>query len=500
MHIEEPATHNFIEVDFQPQQLAPLQTLLKSNQSCQLLLRQVTQIIDANPASELATTLQAIAEKLRQFLDTQQVVIYSIHGNDSTIDPNSLISSPNLNHTNSNHSIAVPIFTRNFSMSGTSTLERVLWGMLIANGSHMLSCEQQECSILKLIAREISVAIQQAQLLTKLQAETEARNRIETQANQYLQQIDHQSLYIEQIQRQLLSKEKIATLGELIVDLVKEIQDPVEFIFNTLYSASQYAEDLIQLLEHYEHYYPTPPATLPTFLQSLDTNFIKTDFIKLLWSLRAGSEQLQKKVSALHNFSDDSRQIKKINLNHTISGAIAILEHRLKQQQNRPGIEIVKEFGDIPLVECLPSEINQVFISLLTNAIEALEERMNYDSSFMPKIWVSTEILSSHLSLLSNTSVLSNKQKQKVLIHIYDNGTGILPHIQRRMFEPFFTTKPIAKSMGLGLAISKQIIEQNHRGKLRCNSQLGHGAEFVIEICTSGRHNADIKKHANFSI
>lgn len=495
MHIEKPATYNLIDVDFQPQQLPPFQTLLSSNQSCQLL-NQVSQIIDTNPASELATSLQAIAEKLRQFLDTQQIVIYSIRGNDSTVAPNSLISSPNLNHTNSNHSIAVPIFTHNFSISGASTKERVLWGILIANGYSLLSCEQQECSILKLIAREISVAIQQAQLLTKLQAETEARNRVETQANQYLQQIDHQSLYIEQIQQQLLSKEKIATLGELIVDLVKEIQDPVEFIFNTLYSASQYAEDLIQLLEHYEHYYPTPPATLPTFLQSLDTNFIKTDFIKLLWSLRAGSEQLQKTVSALHNFSDDDSLFKKINLNHTISGAIAILQHRLKQQQNRPGIEVVKEFGNIPLVECLPSEINQVFISLLTNAIEALEERMNYDNSFIPKIWISTEIVRSHLSLLNNTPAPSRTQKQKVLIHIYDNGTGILPHIQRRMFEPFFTTKPIRKSMGLGLAISKQIIEQNHRGKLRCNSQLGHGTEFVIEICTFDRHNADIKKHA----
>lgn len=356
-------------------------------------------------------------------------------------------------------------------------------------------CTQLECSILKLIAREISVAIQQAQLLTLLQAETAARNRIEASSNQYLQQTKHQSLHIEQIQQQLLSKEKIATLGELIVENVKEIRDPVEFIFNTLYSANQYAEDLIQLLEHYEHYYPTPPTPLPTFLQSKDTNFIKTDFIKLIWSLLASSEQLQTTVSALHNFSDDDSQIKKINLNHTLNGAIAILQHRLKQQQNRPGIEVVKEFGDIPLVECLPSEINQVFISLLTNAIEALEERMNYDNSFMPKIWISTEIARCHLSLLNNTSAPSSKPKQKVLIHIYDNGTGILPHIQRRMFEPFFTTKPIAKSMGLGLAISKQIIEQNHRGKLRCNSQLGHGTEFVIEICTSGRHNADIKKH-----
>lgn len=296
MHIEKPATHNFIEVDFQPQQLLPLQTLLNSNQSCQLLLNQVSQIININPASELATTLQAIAEKLRQFLDTQQVVIFSIHGNGSTVAANSLISSPNLNHTDSNHSIAVTIFTVKFS----------------------------------------------------------------------------------------------------------------------------------------------------------------------------------------------------------ISGAIAILQHRLKQQQNRPGIEVVKEFGDIPLVECLASKINQVFISLLTNAIEALEEQTNYGNSFMPKIWISTEIVRSHLSLLSTTFALYGTQKQKVLIHIYDNGMGILPHIQRRMFEPFFTTKPIRKSMGLGLAISKQIIEQNHRGKIRCNCQLGHGTEFVIEIYTYGRHKADIKKHANF--
>lgn len=499
MHIEEPATRNFLEVDFQPHQSPPLPTLLNSKQSCEVLLKQISQIIDTNPASELVATLQAIAEKLRQFLDTQQVVIYCLHGNDSTVAPDSLICSLNSNYTDSNNSIAVPIFTRNFSISGASTTERVLWGILIANGCNILTCPQSVCSTLKLIAREISVAIQQAQLLTKLQTETEAHYCLEAQVSKYTQQIYHQSLHIEQIQQQLLSKEKIATLGKLIVNLVKEIHNPVEFIFNTIHSTNQYAENLIQLLEHYERYYPTPTVALPVNLQPLDINFIKTDFIKLLWSLRAGSEQLQQTVSALHNFSNDSVQIKKTNLNHSLNGAIAILQHRLKQQ-NRPAIEIVKEFGDIPLVECLPSEINQVFISLLTNAIESLEERMNYDNSFIPKIWINTETVLSHLSLLSNTHEPHSRQNQKVLIHIYDNGTGILPHIQRRMFEPFFTTKPTCKGIaqGLGLAISKQIVEQNHRGKLRCNSQLGHGAEFLIEICTLSRYHTNAKKHASF--
>ncbi len=479
--------------------MAPLQLTVQQYQAREALLKQITQIIDINQASELETTLQTIAFELRQFLDTVRVVICSINSNDSK-SGDFLISSTDPNYKDSNDlTIAVPIFTRNLDLQGAS-IKRV-WGMLIAHCS-VSTYSQSEITTLKLVAREIGIAIGTAQLLTKLQTEASTRQAVETQANNHIQQIEqeieHQSLYIAQIQQQLLSKEKIATLGELIVDLVKEIHNPVEFIFNTLVEANQYAEDLVQLLEYYQHYYSTPPLTIPSHLQSLDINFIKTDFIKLLWSLRSGSERLQQTVRALYNFTLDSGKIKKINLNHALSGAITILQHRLKQQDNRPPIEVIKEFGDIPLVECLPGELNQVFISLLINAIEALEERMNYDYSFIPKIWISTEIVRSHLSLISDINVPTDKQKQKVLIHIYDNGRGILPHIQRQMFEPFFTTKPTGKGIGLGLAISKQIIEQNHRGKLRCNSQLGHGTEFVIEISTLSRHYTDIKKHASF--
>lgn len=477
--------------------MAPLQLTVQQYQAREALLKQITQIIDRNQPSELETTLQNIAFELRQFLDTVRVVICSID-NDSKGD--FLISSTDPNYFDSNDlTIAVPIFTRNLDLQGAST--KRVWGMLIAHCS-VPTYSQSEITTLKLVAREIGIAISTAQLLTKLQTETSTRQAVETQANNRIQQIEEQieqqSLYIAQIQQQLLSKEKIATLGELIVDLVKEIHNPVEFIFNTLLEANQYAENLVQLLEYYQHYYPTPPLTIPSHLQSLDINFIKTDLIKLLWSLRSGSERLQQTVRALYNFTQDSGKIKKINLNHALLGAITILQHRLKQQDNRPPIEVVKEFGDIPLVECLPSELNQVFISLLINAIEALEERINYDYSFIPKIWISTEIVRSHLSLISDINVPADKQKQKVLIHIYDNGRGILPHIQRRMFEPFFTTKPTGKGIGLGLAISKQIIEQNHRGKLRCNSQLGHGTEFVIEISMLNRHYTDIKKHASF--
>jgi two-component system, NtrC family, sensor kinase len=493
MHIEQPITRNFLEVDSQPEQLPSVQQYPTRD----VFLYQVTQIIDNSQASDLVTTLQAIALELHQFLDTQQVVIYSLQNDSPLIPSGSFISSVDISHTYSHCSIAVPIFVRNLNLDAASTGARILWGILIANACDTLASTQQECTILKLVAREISVAIQQAQLITKLNTEINTRHCLETQAEQYIETIDNQNLHIEQLQQQLLAKEKIATLGELIIDLAKEIHNPVSFIFNAVYSASQHAEDLIQLLEYYECHQPTPPVALPN-LQTLDINSLKTDFIKQLWSLRASSEQLYQKVYALHNFTDNDGQIKKIDLNHALNGAVTILQHRLKPQQNRPPIEVIKKFSDIPLVQCLPSEINQAFISLLINAIEALEVRMNYDDSFIPKIWISTEIMYSHLSLLSNTYEPHNKQKQKVLIRIYDNGKGILPHIQRHMFEPFFTTKPTGKGIGLGLAISKQIIEKNHRGKLRCNSQLGRGTEFIIEMCTISKHYSDIKKHANF--
>ncbi len=376
-----------------------------------------------------------------------------------------------------------------------------LWGLLIAHECG--SCRQWqkwEIESLKQLSMQMAIAIKQCQLFEKVQKEVASRQfaEIETEKLQQLEITQHELKYT---QEQLLQSEKMANLGQLVAEIANEINNPVNFIHTTLHPASQHAENLIELVELYQHYYPTPRTAIASQLQHLDFDSIKTDFLKLLWSMQAGSEHIKEIVFALRNFSHfDDGQMKKANLHEGLDSVLRILQHRLKEQSDRPGIQVIKEFGDLVLVECYPGELNQVFMNILTNAIDALEERMKQDNSFTPKIWIRTELVSSHLSLVSsNKPHLIDKgpsKRHKVVIHISDNGKGILPHIQRRIFEPFFTTKPVGKAKGLGLSISQQIIVDKHQGKLRCNSQLGQGTEFVIEMNTKATSYADIRKHA----
>ncbi|MEH1767041.1 MAG: PAS domain-containing sensor histidine kinase [Nostoc sp.] len=346
-------------------------------------------------------------------------------------------------------------------------------------------------------------ATQQYQFFEQLQREIVQRQSIEDQVREKSQQLETTLEELKYTQRQLLQNQKMANLGQLVADMANEINNPVSFIYGNLHPASQYAEDLIKIIELYQHHYPTPTPVIALHLQRLDLGFVKTDFLKLLWSMRAGSERVKEIVFALQNFStSDEGQMKKVDLHQGFDSVLRILQHRLKEKPDRAGIQVIKTFGELPLIECYPGELNQVFMNILTNAIDALEERMKHDNSFTPKILIHTEIVSSHLSLVnSNEHWVNNNQqdkKHKAIIRIFDNGKGILPHIQRHIFEPFFTTKPVGKGQGLGLSISRQIIVEKHQGKLKCNSQLGQGTELVIEINTTARHYAVMRKHASF--
>ncbi|MCC5599188.1 sensor histidine kinase [Nostoc favosum] len=339
-------------------------------------------------------------------------------------------------------------------------------------------------------------ATQQYQLFEQLQS-------TEDQVREKSQQLETTLEELKYTQKQLLQNQKMANLGQLVADMTNEINNPVSFIYGNLHPASQYAEDLIRIIELYQHHYPTPTPVIALQLQRLDLGFVKKDFLKLLWSMRAGSERVKEIVFALRNFStSDEGQIKKVDLHKGLDSVLRILQHRLKEKPDRARIEVIKNFGELPLIECYPGDLNQVFMNILTNAIDALEERMKHDHSFTPNIFIHTEIISSHLSLVNSNELWVNDKlvgkKHKVIISIYDNGKGILPHIQRQIFEPFFTTKPVGKSQGLGLSISRQIIVEKHQGKLKCNSQLGQGTELVIEMNTTARHYTAIRKHASF--
>ncbi|MEH2137276.1 PAS domain-containing sensor histidine kinase [Nostoc sp.] len=353
------------------------------------------------------------------------------------------------------------------------------------------------------ISHDKAMSTQQYQLFEQLQKEITQRQSIEDQVKEKSQQLETTFEELKYTQRQLLQNQKMANLGQLVADMANEINNPVSFIYGNLHPASQYAEDLIRIIELYQHYYPTPTPVIALHLQRLDLGFVKTDFLKLLWSMRAGSECVKEIVFALRNFStSDEGQMKKVDLHEGLDSVLRILQHRLKEKPDRARIEVIKDFGELPLIECYPGDLNQVFMNILTNAIDALEERMKYDYSFTPKIFIHTEILKSHLSLVNSHELWVNdkhkEKKHRVIIYISDNGKGILPQIQRQIFEPFFTTKPVGKGKGLGLSISREIIVERHQGKLKCNSQLGQGTELVIEMNTTARHYAAIRQHASF--
>ncbi|MEH2310859.1 MAG: PAS domain-containing protein [Nostoc sp.] len=353
------------------------------------------------------------------------------------------------------------------------------------------------------ISQDKAIATQQYQLFEQLQREIVQRQSTEDQVREKSQQLETTLEELKYTQKQLLQNQKMANLGQLVADMANEINNPVSFIYGNLHPASQYAEDLIRVIELYQHYYPTPTPVIALHLQRLDLGFVKTDFLKLLWSMRAGSERVKEIVFALRNFStSDEGQMKKVDLHEGLDSVLRILQHRLKEQPDRPRIEVIKNFGELPLIECYPGDLNQVFMNILTNAIDALEERIKHDYPFIPTLFIHTEIISSHLSLVNSNELWGHDnilgKKHKVIIRISDNGKGILPHIQRQIFEPFFTTKPIGKGKGLGLSISREIIVEKHQGKLKCNSQLGQGTELVIEMNTTARHYAVIRKHASF--
>ncbi|MEH2395937.1 PAS domain-containing protein [Nostoc sp.] len=353
------------------------------------------------------------------------------------------------------------------------------------------------------ISQDKAIATQQYQLFEQLQREIVQRQSTEDQVREKSQQLETTLEELKYTQKQLLQNQKMANLGQLVADMANEINNPVSFIYGNLHPASQYAQDLIRVIELYQHHYPTPTPVIALHLQRLDLDFVKTDFLKLLWSMRAGSERVKEIVFALRNFStSDEGQMKKVDLHEGLDSVLRILQHRLKEQPDRPRIEVIKNFGELPLIECYPGDLNQVFMNILTNAIDALEERMKHDYSFIPNIFIHTEIISSHLSLVNSNELWVNdkllEKKHKVLIRIYDNGKGILPHIQKQIFEPFFTTKLVGKCKGLGLSISREIIVEKHQGKLKCNSQLGQGTELVIEMNATARHYAAIRKHASF--
>lgn len=341
----------------------------------------------------------------------------------------------------------------------------------------------QQIKTLKQVCSLIGIALQKKHLTQHREnaiATLQLTQVREKELQTHLEQLQRE---LEQYKQKLIQTEQFALLGHLIQELVSEIHNPIAFLYSTLTPVSQNAEDLIRLLELYQHHNRLSPDLIAAnHLPNLDPDFLKTELLKQLWSMRAGSDRLQTTTKALQEFTTPPHgKVCKYDLHTGINSCLTILQHRLKANNQRPGIQIIKDFAELPQVECYPSEINQVFIHLLHNAIDAIEDRVQSDYSFAPTIRIRTAIHRSHLSLVPSPSSDRQSVKQKITVTIADNGNGILPHIQRRIFEPFFTTKANTQIRGLGLTICKHIIDK-HIGKIRCTSQFGQGTEFLIEL------------------
>ncbi len=265
-------------------------------------------------------------------------------------------------------------------------------------------------------------------------------------------------------QTQLIQSEKMSSLGQMVAGVAHEINNPVNFIHGNVTPASQYAQDVLNLLELYQQHYPNPPLYIQEEIEAVDLEFLKQDFIKILDSMKQGTQRIREIVLSLRNFSRlDEAEFKAVDIHEGIDSTLMILQNRLKAKPNFPEIKIVKNYAPLPPIDCFPSQLNQVLMNILANAIDALESQKSLTT---PQIQIHTKLL----------------EDNRVAIHLSDNGSGIPLQIQSKLFDPFFTTKEVGKGTGLGLSISYQIVVNKHGGNLSCKSIPGEGTEFRIEI------------------
>lgn len=411
-----------------------------------------------------------VAESLAQGWTPIREIVPAMSTTDYAYADDYLQQIQGRNFANAKSIVIKDIYSANYSICHIALLELMearayiivpifqgekLWGLLAAyQNIKPRDWQEDELDLLIQISSQLGVGLQQAELLEQTQRQKE-------ELAQTLKELQN-------TQSQLIQSEKMAGLGQLVAGVAHEINNPISFIYGNITYVTEHTENLFKLLRLYQKQYPKATGEIQKQVAALDLDFISDDLPKILTSMKMGAERISQLVLSLRIFSRlDEAGIKPVDLHEGIDSTLLILQHRLQSQTNSFPIEVVKQYGELPPVVCYAAQMNQVFMNILNNAIDALE---NSDKAGKiidnPKIFIRTEVIE------GNT----------ILICIADNGCGIPEMMRSRIFEPFFTTKQPGQGTGLGLSISYQIIVEKHGGNIKCVSEPGNGCEFWIEI------------------
>ncbi|MDZ8225437.1 MULTISPECIES: AAA family ATPase [unclassified Nostoc] len=426
---------------------------------------------------DVPITLINYVKRSREILVIDDISTIPFLAGDSYIlteDPKSLLSIP---LQNQGKLIGI-LYLENHLTTGAFTSDRV--------------------EVLKLLTTQAAISLENAILyknLAQAKASLEDYNHtLEEKVQERTQELNDKNHCLQEtlqeLQRtqiQLIQSEKMSSLGEMVAGIAHEINNPINFIHGNINHASEYVQDLLDLVAVYQQEYPQTSPLVEDKAEEIDIDFLVKDLPKILDSMKVGSSRIRDIVLGLRNFSRlDESEMKPVNVHEGINNTLMILQHRLKEKSGLPAIEVIKEYGKLPEVICYPGQLNQVFMNILSNAIDALEDSFVIDH---PSLANDKEQIKKDI----DASVAFCKVKQihifteltdsnTAIIRIGDNGSGMTKAVQQKIFDPFFTTKPIGSGTGLGLSISYQIIVDKHKGSLTCDSTLGEGTEFVIEI------------------
>jgi two-component system, NtrC family, sensor kinase len=312
------------------------------------------------------------------------------------------------------------------------------------------------------------------QKIVEQEETSEALKQSENQLKSRNDELKNAVFELKNAQTQLIQTEKMSSLGQMVAGIAHEINNPVNFIYGNIIHIDNYSQDLINLINLYRAKYPQPDEEIEETIEEIDLDFLETDLPKMIQSIHMGANRIREMVLSLRNFSRlDEAEVKEVNIHEGIDSTLVILNNRIKQ-----GINLIKEYEDLPLIECYPAQLNQVWMNLITNSIDALEteKQQQKDDQYHPTLTIITKAIKN-----DDDNSCSLQRSPKIMIIIKDNGCGLPEELKEKIFDPFFTTKPIGKGTGLGLSICYQIIEK-HQGQINVDSTPSQGTEFAVII------------------